>query len=1125
MNAILVFDPANDLLFVKSDRLFRLKLLRYSRQMGLFTASPSDNNQNNPSSSRQTSDIQTARHHQRPSPRSKQLKCRCKCQCKIEKSNKLDKFHDLSKGYLDILMLLLTPYVASLRLSNNLSHWARRGNDEEAQMKDLDEKQARNEDKTQDLLGKFMSSINLNHECQQSASILPDTDKADADDDDDDDRQPFSVFEATTEEPRTSSQPSVGVKMPLECLEDCQVVFCELNEFMFIYLQELSDVSSFKLRLMQKRIDLFARLSCLLFGQTLNSLARQQIQLDEDEQREHDDDYDDGDGDDHHHHNHYHHNDDHRNHYKSIKVNQAQILRQAYDCWFEQQFEADFLLEALERLIVGKQIELLVQETLRKISMRLRSLETIKLARNQSSSSWSFGETHQHALLFSGNKLVSRFSCLNSPTLTSNDLMLLLILLRTFNKHHDNDLTAKHDTTAHLDEPNKKGYCFYESNFATNRHTNQIGSSLEATAAPTLHARATTTTTVQWCQKGCLFCAKLREKRQQVEAQLGAKFPSQFPVFLSLDSKDNKNIRIPHMIRFVALVKGVTLILISEISATSYLAYHLGKVHRLLMEFSLSLAPLADKQNARQHSSSNNKLEPLKLNQLAQVNDCVSAIKSYFLGQNFDEISTSATSGDNLTVDDSPDQQQVESSRSLLSNLFGKYFSSKESATTTTTTTTATNNESNQTRRPTNILFHSLGARQRRMCRHLLRRLNEFASNNVQTYMKQTFNLRVDDHKREALLGSVSGVVRQSLSSFILESQLIKLNQVAWREFAGLLLDQVKLLAREQLSDYLDYLAVKATCNVTLGAPLTHDMSAIRSFIYVDRQRQQLVVSPLQRSPVRLTMAELTEGDFSRAIAHAQRRRRHQLNRSATLTTSAGDSGAVSEPSDEEDAYSSSSSSASPVGGTDHLSTFQSHSSSGDESDDDDDDDGDESSGGPDKANQDTPATPANKPEHIRWPQKHSTSWLLGTSHDVLTTNNTSSSSMATSSRKSVLNNSTSEFNLSPGGTGRRAPAGSSLRRSNSSSRVGQAASSAAATSTEQVGPTHEHHKDDEWLARQTHLSSSSAQHLVDENLTKGFTSFIYNRLAAGKTSLKTSDGTYTLSYFLWFKRNSVRSR
>lgn len=1076
MNAILVFDPSNDLLFVKSDKLFRAKLLKYARRQGLLTGRASSSPSSASDGERDRTQAPLAGGGGGPSQAPGRRAARRRCSCALDRH-----IDDDNKHYLEILMLLLTPYVASLRLAgaaacsgqqfayNRALRWQRAaGAPRHAQAAAGARAHEPPASATDDLLAKFMSSISLHHEC--------DTPLAGACHSDSEPVAPAGQDAL----PAAPSRPNFcGAEMPIECLEDCQVVYCELYDFVFVYMQQLDSVSSFKMRLLQKRVDVFARLALLLFGPALACLRPRAAtaghrHLGAPAARRH--------------------------------VDPAQILRQAYDCWFANQFEPEFLLEANERLIISNQIESVCQQTLKSILLSLRA------AAAAAGSHQPAPDTHQHALIFSSDKLISRYSCLNSRPLQQEDLILVLVLLKTFNSHHGNELDDELDDNPDEEDgqsgapSDNNNTCYYVSRYAANRHTYEIfGSSSSSGASKQAHHKSSPSSARQRWRSGCKFCQDQTEQRPKTPG--ANKLPSQFPVFLSTPGPFGERLRVPNMIRFVILARGVTLILIDEISS-SYLSYQLSKAHKLLLEFGKTTASWANLSLAAANNdarwSSTSSLPRLRLGQLAKVNDCVSAIKSYFYGQNFESSSgiggdgrgarggaslAPAAQGDGFVWADAkdqpqpqpqPQQQQQQQRRRqqqqrqqqhrhrqqsqsswLLSDFVDKYFkgnrrldggaSSAWSASAASSyahlsgwdnilehghrdrfadnepagdgaqaggaydagTDDATDGHANEEDADAagGRVFDSLDFSQRRLCRHLLRKLDELASSNVHTYMRQTFGLAGDERRREALLTSVCATVRDSLAAFVLEPQLVRLNDLAgaYLRRASAQMDRARLVARHQLADYLEYLAVKAKCNARLGAPLTHDMPALRCFVYVDRRRQQLIRSPVVRTRA-LTWRELVEGDFGGALERLRR---------ANTTDSCTDS---------DDAQ----------GGVARASS-----------------DADESDMAP------SAPRPAPAPAGA---------WLMATSHDLVAARS-SSSSLGTGSRQSVL-----------------------------------AAGSSAASLT-----------DAELAARPAPP--------VDHTLAKGLAAFAYNRLATGRASFTTNDGTYSLAYFIWFRRTSVRSR
>lgn len=866
-------------------------------------------------------------------------------------------------------MLLLTPYVASLRLNNSTNSM----DEQPSQQTHIPDESTSAGEQSDDLLSKFMKSININHECksdtiqdsQHQQQKHQDRQRLESD---------FVRFSSTNHSSSSefSARKIATLPMPIDCLKDCQIAYCELQQFIFIYMQELQQVSTFKMRLLQKRIDLFARISLSLFGPSLNSLRQfktstttkaPHVGLEPQ--------------------------------HLVIQVDQSQILRQVYDVWLANQYEPQFLLEANERLIVSKPIQQLCHDTLQKLSLHMR-----KSLANSS----NFGETHVHALLYSDTKLISHFACRNSQPLNQDDLILLLLFLKSYliSQQDKKSLTS-------TDTRSNPNYC-YASNFQANKRTYEINSQSNSTLS-----------------------------QQQLER---FDFPPEILIYLSTPGKLKCRVRVPHMLRFATLASGVTLILISEISS-SYLCFQMGRLLGLLQEFNKI-----------------NFVGGIKLSQLATVNDCVCAIKSYFYGQNYDQVlSKKSYSGDDENVE--LESQQTPPPVGLL-NVISRYFRRVNSA------------DGDVVAQQENTVYHNLNDTERRLCRQLMSRLEELMSNNVHTYMRRTFNREVDERKREALLTSISATLRESLNTFVMQPQLNRLGQIHGnyaKNFANLI-DECKLMAKKDLSDYLDYLSVKQTCNLTLGAPLTHDMPAVKSFIYVDRNRQQLLVAPMRRNLAQMDQGSLLEADFWNAMSRSTNCKvdREKCS-SSSFDTSSDEESQARDGGSEIDSDSSAVSSINP------SSIY--------------------------------PTKPFNLKKRVDCKNtrlstsKSTNNWSLGASGDILT--------------KSEIASPSSSCSQSTG--------------------TGSSACDLLMTRYQTTGSVMDHGINyDAKTQSNMDLSSETAsmvnsmtekhqqQQLVDENLMKGFTCFIYNRLANGKTSFSSNDGTYVYSYFLWFKRNSVRS-
>lgn len=981
MNAILVFDPSNDLVFAKSNQPYRKAILRYSILNGILA---------------DTFELRRGRN-----------------------------MNDTNKSYMDVLMLLLTPYVASLRLSSSCLAQdellkGSSGQRKSARASSSRQQQQLNES---DLLSKFMSSININHECPRAQQQSPQTEHG-------------FVGQPEEHEPlceEFAPRKFASVPMPVECLQDCQIVYCDLYDFIFIYMQELEQVSSFKMRLLQKRIDLFARLAMLLFGPALNAMRPQGLR----HRASRDTDKETG-----------------------ANVDQSQILRQTYEVWLENQFEPQFLLEANESLILSAQIKNTCSATLQKISHQLRS--------DQLNASHRFKETHMHALLYSHGKLVGKFSCKNSQPLNNNDLILILLLVNTYNLHHDGQLA---NGNAEHKQPE---YC-YPSNYNANKHTYEINSMASSNHAhridkcwpadddePQINERKT---------------KRRRKRKKDLEQEKGfdsgeqrnSKLSSQFLVFLSTSGKRKDRLRVPHMIRFVSLSQGAILVLISEIS-TSYLCLQINRVLQIITEFSRSPGRI-------------------KLSQLFRIIDCVCAIKNYFHGQSYDD--------DHQTDSDQHDAAAKSSagnpskSTSWFGQLIGRHL--RGDADDPDQMDGSEAEVEPERRRPS--IYASLSEAEQVQCRQLVCRLEDLVSSNVHTYALQGFNRQVDEPKREALLTSVSVSLRESIDTFVLQPKLALLNEQPVGDYLRSFseqLDEVRLLARTELNDYLDFLAVKSTCNVRFGAPLTHDIPATRAFIYVDRDRQQLLVSPMEQSEVKMDQRALIEADFTAATSlpeaaderlaeessSSEADNHHHYNDQDGLSRCnplmLRTSGEPSTPASEFDNDES---------GADEAGSDSSHKS-----------------GFAERQLRNLPDKRRLIPDGPDWSQPpglRKSSWLLATSGDLTAVG--ASSDMGSS-----------------------ATGGSSQWASDS-----QLGSSKPA----------EHQFDSKFInglnlerleeKGQALIEAQEQQqhHLVDENLMKAFTCFIYNRLANGLTrSFSSNDGTYVYSYFLWFKRNSVRS-
>lgn len=1257
MNAILVFDPTNDLLFVKSNRLFKKRVYKYSRSNGLLSppaicttvphhhhatssrkmanskrhkigtppTTSSDSSSFSTTSSNSSSSInldnrkelnfkrfaKLKRHRRQQQPVDKRrarnslatdIDCNAsddeldgsKYKSKSAQVNDSRRWEDTSKSFIDCLMLMLTPYVASLRLSTNLSSFQDKFKQEDAktskessktksmssastsntmQTNDnhlLEPRQQKQEDS--DLLAKFMSSINLNHECRnlESSNEYDGTDICD-------DQNFASISSGRDQQSRVAPEDSVSKlengdycedfaprkfatsQVPIDCLKDCQIVYCELYDFIFIYMQELELVSSFKMRLLQKRIDIFARLSLLLLGPSLNSIR-------------------------------YHENPDQSNFSPLPIVNQAKILRIAYDVWLDHQFESHFLLEANERLILGKHIRNLTREALKKISIQLRSaalLPTLTTSpatsftslADESGSTRSRGqslaaqfhsnyssETHMHAILYSGDKLVSQFSCRNSQPLNADDLILILLLLKTFNLHYDNIVSENHD-----DDNNDDGegedfisassfrvpdYC-YRSHYNADRNTQKI----KPLAPSSIGSKSVRTTRSNRSlggssQSNVTTTNSLPSVKQDHKSTKKSKLPTQFPIFLSTGGKFQERLRVPHMIRFIKLTQGVTLILISEISSISYLCLQLHRVLRICHEFT-SRSP------------------QIKLNQLSRINDCVAAIKTYFHNPSLEFKLRAGSSSLGAATRPADLAEEVEGvggeddthctesgrvnapTRGVLGSILGKYLSkSKPNVGSQVIAKQQQHQQSgyiHQFKRIENqfsrlSLFNSLSENERRQCCQLICRLDDLISSNLHTYMRQTFSLPVVEHKREALLTCVSSTLRDSIDTFILQPQIEKLNEpwnLEQRQVLDLM-DEIKLMARMELSDYLDYLAIKSTCNLTLGAPLTHDMLAIRSFIYVDRSRQEFLASPMRSSGGKSSRDSLLEGDFFSTLS------REMDGDGDSTDSEAGSSSSTGNDSHEDD-------------NDDCSSTSPPKSSSDSEKQQQSSDDSTKSSSlssgrsvicvrdlKPKVESDKKPAIPLARNKTLpRFIDDHSKP-KAGSSGSLVMTNS-SSAATTTSDLQLSSNLSTAQWTSNE-------PLPSQLKEGKHFSSLRSELNVGDLDYNREL--KHQSVCDTDTLL-QMQQKHQLQPRLVDEKLMKGFNCFIYNRLAQGQTSYISSSSSssstasdyadsnqrsgprnlkddpvdsqeykqqvdsatgYVYSYFLWFKRQTVRS-
>lgn len=945
MDAILVFDATNDLVLSKTNSQFAHKLIQYSKRNNLYPSCNTNTNTINSnqqcpaecstSSSSSVASCASHRHRTRSQRRlvarqgSKRSLLRSAAAASAH-SIELDQQHDSDKRYTDVLRLLLTPYVASLRLSHALST-ENLAHEPTMSHKESDTQQQQQPNR---LLDKFMSSISLSHadDCAPA---------------------PERASEPPPPPPRLEfmRRKFATIQMPIECLSACQIVFCEEDEFMFLHLHEFERVSAFKLRCMQRRVDMFARLSALFFGHALGAMRADAS---------------------------------------------AQSLKQVYDMWLAHQFEPNVLLEASERLVVGSDIESACECALRRVLEHVRVLGSVGVGGAAATTDQSVlqqlvgeiaqQEPHSRALLFADTKLVACAGELVRP----DELVLLELVLRTFNAHHNNHCHAEEQRVA----PN--------------------------------------------------------------ESNNNNKLRAQLVVFLK-----RRQVYVPHTLRLIALTRGITLLLLAELPNAQFAA-QLGRLTRLVGELA--------HRDALAHTPAN-----LSLNQLAKINDSVCAVRSYFLAPSLGAHDASSaslqTTGDN------------NNNKRTLSSIVARFLRPKSSGsstpartlsmssvassttsastTTATTTTTTTSQPSEQPRN----LYESLSGDARRKAQLLVSRLDELVKSNVHVYMRQTFNVHVDEHKREALFSCVLQALRSTLECFVLEPQAERLREGA-REPPGAylratwtLMEVARLEARARLGDYLEYLAVKSACNLGAAGGLVHDMPALGAFVYVDRARNQLLRSELDaRAP--LSMHAILEADLSAALA--------QLGWSAADSSEASSSSAESCAKTRGEPDARSSSSLSSIASATSARSSDSRLADNDDDDDEEDDDCNRNN-------------LCGSTQSLRQPLKRS--------------ERTRSQRLAEASSDLLAAGCCSEqLSRSTSGRGR------------------SSYGSLAWTRGDEFEQT----------------DKNSGNQTVDQNLVSAFTCFIYNKLAARGARQHThthNDGTYVYSYFLWFQRNqSVRS-
>lgn len=211
----------------------------------------------------------------------------------------------------------------------------------------------------------------------------------------------------------------------------------------------------------------------------------------------------------------------------------------------------------------------------------------------------------------------------------------------------------------------------------------------------------------------------------------------------------------------------------------------------------------------------------INLDQLAEIGDSIKAVKEYF----YSIKGTSESNAKNYFL-----QTMEKQAASLLPSSGGNCLSQI----------------------PTIRTFDS---NRRQKCESLFTKLDYLMSSIVHQYITQLVGLHCDNPKREALLASIRVSLRDALDIFVIRHQLslIDPKQSNHNQTQSEQINQAKLNLTSVINNYLDYLAIRSQCNMNLGPPFTHDTHGLISFIYIDRSRNECIIS---ESNTKKTIAE-----------------------------------------------------------------------------------------------------------------------------------------------------------------------------------------------------------------------------------------------------------------------------
>lgn len=821
MNAILLFDPTNDLIFSQSDLEFRARVTRYAKSNNLIARVSSFRASSYGSKAKSASNAQYYYNKSQelcPSTsddednyadniyndgcqRARGSTASIRRASNSSFNDQIRAYEidgDNSKQFLDIIMLLLTPYVASLRIQSSQQQRQHQKQQQQDQLRKQQHSRGSDAEKSYDdsgaetlTAGNTSSSPEQNHERNNLFYKFIDSINIEQE-----------RVERHLEQSRTmtsSESKFASIQIPVECLSSCQVVYSDIDNFMFVYLQELETVSSSKMRLLQKRIDTFARLALLLCGPALDCLRISPTNIEHFEQSS--------------------------NCFfsSSQRMNQAKILRNLYQVWLDEQYDFPFLLQAHEPLLLSQQVEDICRSSLRHLAISLRSKST----------EINEPELHMHSLLFADNKLVERHSCKNGYPLMDDDLITILLLLKAHRRGSDAKLAADRHSSKSVSD--RKSACVYLSNYQTNRLTNEISSRSRETGPDT--------------SLGIDMKARKRKSINKRKVPIDLLLPDEFLVFLSATKNFHSQvnpIRIPYMIRFVSLnnppnkhsdpsdqESRLTLALLSEIS-TSYLGIQLHRSLKIIHQ----LARGPDRK--------------LCLDELAKFNECIVAIRSFFQPNSTSTDQEQTTSADSKQGSlESPSRQF--SSNWSISSLF------KKNHPTETSNPGYQPCESPRTNMniPKSFRYKELymNEEEKRQGKRLVSLMEELAANNVLVYMRQTFNMIYDQNKRDALFSSITNNLRESFKTFVINKEMQRFSKTntnmnrdisSWQEGSKFRLAIETF--KGDLTDCIDYLEVKPQCNITMGPPITHDMPALLSFVYLDRSQNSMLTSPMKKA-------------------------------------------------------------------------------------------------------------------------------------------------------------------------------------------------------------------------------------------------------------------------------------